>query len=65
MEKSGYKNEEDKPSPPKEGKLSRELGCDDFKNEAMDISYGQAGKGGCSKDSGKIKGQMKQYGWTD
>lgn len=65
MKKSGYKNEEDKPSIPKEGTLSREMGCDDYKKEAMDISYGQAGKSGCSSDSGKIKSQMKQYHWAD
>jgi hypothetical protein len=39
------------------------MGCHEFKGEAMDIAYGQAGKAGCKSDSGKIMSQMKHYDW--
>lgn len=60
-----YKNETDEPSMPKKGKLDKSLGCHEFKKEAMDIAYGQAGESGCKSDSGKIMGQMKEYHWAE
>jgi hypothetical protein len=60
-----YEHGEDKPSQPKQGTLEKGMGCYDFKAEAMDISYGQAGKEGCKADNGKIESQMKNYHWAE
>lgn len=64
--KGMYRHEEDRPKPAKQGHMLHGLGCEDFKKEAMDIAYGQAGKGGCSSDHKKIASQMKHYsGYED
>ena len=59
------KHEEDIPSVPAQGRKERGEGCDEFKKEADHIAYGQAGKSGCKADQGKIKAQMKTYGWSE
>jgi hypothetical protein len=58
-----YENEVDKPSVPKKGKNEPMMSCHDFKEEAMDTAYGQAGEKGCEADHKKIMGQFKSYGW--
>lgn len=58
-----YENEVDKPSVPKVRKNEPMESCDDFKDEAMDTAFGQAGKGGVASDHKKISSQMKSYGW--
>lgn len=65
-EKSGhgmYMNEVEMPSVPMHGHQEAGMGCHDFKGEAMNIAYGQAGESGCASDSKKIEGQMKHYHW--
>jgi len=56
-----YRNEVEKPEQAAVGHLKRAMGCDEFKGQAMDISYGQAGKKGCSSDQRKIQSQMMHY----
>jgi hypothetical protein len=58
-----YEKEVEKPKVPKGGHQESGMGCHDFKKEAMDISYGQAGMAGCKSDSRKIESQMKHYDW--
>jgi hypothetical protein len=58
-----YENEVEKPKVASHGHQESGMGCADFKKEAMDIAYGQAGSGGCKSDSGKITSQMKHYDW--
>ena len=58
-----YENEMERPKVPKGGHQEKGMGCHEFKGEAMDIAYGQAGEGGCKSDSKKIMGQMKHYDW--
>jgi hypothetical protein len=58
-----YRNEEEKPSMPKEGHMLRGMGVDDMKGEAMPIAYGQASKEGCKRDNGRISSQFKDYHW--
>jgi hypothetical protein len=58
-----YENEVEKPSVPMQGKRSMEAGLYDFKADAMDIAYGQAGKAGCMGDEKKIHAQFKDYHW--
>lgn len=60
-----YKNEVEKPAPPAEGHESGVLGCSDYKSEAQDTAYGQAGKSGCKGDGSKILKQMKHYNWSE
>lgn len=60
-----YQNEVDKPSLPAEGKVENSMGCSDFKKEAMDISYGQAGQAGCKADGSKIISEFKDYHWAE
>lgn len=60
-----YKNETDKPSVPAEGHKSDVMGCSDYKAEAQEIAFGQAGKSGCKSDGSKIKSQFKHYGWSE
>jgi hypothetical protein len=64
-QKGGYEHETDKPSVPKEGHLAQSMGCSDFKGDAMEISYGQAGKSGAKSDGTKIVSQYKNYGWAE
>jgi hypothetical protein len=61
----GYSHETDKPAPAPEGHLDHSMGCSDFKKDAMDISYGQAGQSGCKADGSKIVGQFKDYHWAE
>ena len=56
-----YKHEEERPKVAPKGHMMHGLGADDFKKEAMDIAYGQAGMEGCRSDSKKIMSQMKTY----
>jgi hypothetical protein len=58
-----YEHGTDMPKVAKGGHAMKGMGCDDFKRQAMPISYGQAGKSGCSSDQSKISSQMKHYGW--
>jgi hypothetical protein len=60
-----YKNETEKPPAPAQGHQSGVMGCSDYKSEAQDIAYGQAGKSGCKTDGSKIVSQMKHYGWSE
>lgn len=53
----------EKPRMPKKGKNEPMTSLDDFKGDAMDTAYGQAGKSGCSSDMKKIHSQFKSYGW--
>ena len=57
------KHEEDMPKVAPGGHQESGLGCHDFKGEAMDIAYGQAGEKGSKSDSKKINSQMKSYDW--
>lgn len=61
--KASYKNEVDEPHVPSHGHQESGMGCHEFKGEAMDIAYGQAGMGGCKSDNKKINSQMKHYDW--
>ena len=58
-----YENEVDKPSVPPMGKNEPMMNLHDFKGEAMDTAYGQAGEAGCKADQKKINSQFKSYGW--
>ena len=58
-----YENEVEKPKVPAHGTQESGMGCCDFKKEAMDIAYGQAGMGGVKSDEKKIMSQMKHYDW--
>lgn len=58
-----YENEVEKPKVASHGHQESGMGCHEFKGQAMDIAYGQAGMGGCKSDNGKIMGQMKHYDW--
>lgn len=58
-----YEHETDHPKQAKGGHMQKGMGCDDFKSNAMNIAYGQAGKSGCKSDQAKISSQMKHYGW--
>lgn len=63
-----YKNEEDEPRFQKigkgEGHQVSMRDCADFKKEASDQSYGQAGKSGCVSDEKKIRSQFF-HSYTD
>lgn len=63
--KATYENEVEKPSVPADGHMMSGMGCADFKGEAMDQAYGQAGDKGCMADSKKVMSQMKNYNWSD
>ena len=39
-------------------------GLHSFKDDADPIAYGMAGEAGCKRDQGKIKSQLKEYGWS-
>lgn len=58
-----YKHEMDEPMVAPHGHQEAGMGCHEFKKEAMNIAYGQAGESGCKEDMGKIEGQMKHYHW--
>lgn len=58
-----YEHEVEKPSVPSSRKNEPMENLHDFKSDAMDTAYGQAGKGGCKADEKKIHSQMKSYGW--
>lgn len=58
-----YEHEMDEPKVPKHGHQESGMGCADFKGQAMDIAYGQAGSGGCKSDTKKMDSQMKHYDW--
>lgn len=58
-----YENEVEKPHIPMQGHQEKGMGCYDFKGEAADISYGQAGMAGCKSDMKKYEAQMKHYDW--
>lgn len=60
-----YKNEVERPEQPPEGKMMKGMGMKDFKGQADDLAYGQAGQAGCKSDDRKIASQMKNYHWTD
>ena len=54
-----YKHEEDKPGQPKQGGKAQNLhSMKDFKSQASDQAYGQAGSKGCAADEAKIKAQF-------
>ena len=63
MKHASYKNEVEEPKVPAHGRQEGGMGLGDFKGEAMDIAYGQAGMKGCKADSKKISSQMKHYDW--
>ncbi len=53
-----YRHEEDMPAQPKQGGKAQNLhSMKDFKSQAMDQAYGQAGAKGCKADEAKIKAQ--------
>jgi hypothetical protein len=58
-----YKNETDRPMKAKQGgHPMNDYGCMDFKKEAFDQAYGQAGKSGVMDDMRKIHSQhMHSY----
>lgn len=58
-----YENEVEKPAVPKWGHQEKGMGLHDFKGEAQDIAYGQAGEQGCKSDSKKMMSQHKNYHW--
>ena len=58
-----YKNEVDKPEIPGVRANEPMKNASDFKGEAMDTAYGQAGHAGCKADEKKIHAQFKSYGW--
>lgn len=58
-----YRHEEEKPSLPVHGHQMSGMGVKDFKGEADQIAYGQAGMAGCKSDSTKIEAQFKHYAW--
>lgn len=60
-----YKNEVDRPAQPAEGHKIKGMGMKDFKGQADDLAYGQAGAAGCKSDERKIASQMKNYHWGD
>lgn len=60
-----YKNEVEKPEQPEEGRMERGMGMKDFKADADDQAYGQAGSAGCKSDERKISSQFKNYHWAD
>ena len=58
MRNEGYKNETDRPMKAKEGgRPMGTYGCGDFKGEAFDQAWGQAGKSGVEADMRKIHAQ--------
>ena len=63
-----YKNETDAPTHEKigsgKGHMVSMHSCKDFKGQASDQSYGQAGMSGCKSDEGKIKSQFF-HSYTD
>lgn len=59
--KGMYRNEVEMPEQAPVGHLKRAMGADEFKGQAMEISYGQAGKSGCASDHKKIMSQMMHY----
>lgn len=61
--KGPYEHVVDEPHVPSHGKSEHMMSADDFKGDAMDTAYGQAGKGGCASDNKKIHSQFKSYGW--
>lgn len=65
---STYKDETDRPSHQKIGKGKGHMvemeSCHDFKKEASDQAYGQAGMKGCEADYKKIKSQFF-HSYTD
>jgi len=58
-----YEHEVEKPSVPPMGKNEPMMNLHDFKGDAMDTAYGQAGEAGCKSDEKKINSQFKSYGW--
>lgn len=58
-----YEHEMDRPSIPRKGKNEPMTNAHDFKSDAMDTAYGQAGMAGCKADEKKIHSQFKNYGW--
>jgi hypothetical protein len=58
-----YENEVEMPHVPPHGKNEPMCNLHDFKDEAMDTAYGQAGQMGCKSDEKKIHSQFKSYGW--
>jgi hypothetical protein len=59
-----YKNEVEKPEMAAPGHLEHGMGCMSFKEEAMGIAMGQAGREGCKSDESKIHAQFKDYHWS-
>lgn len=62
-EKMPYEHEVDMPHIPRKGKNEPMMSLHDYKGEAMDTAYGQAGEDGCKADEKKIHSQFKNYGW--
>jgi hypothetical protein len=60
---SPYEHETERPHIPMKGKNEHMMSVDDFKGDAMDTAYGQAGEAGCHADMKKIHSQFKNYGW--
>lgn len=60
---SPYEHEVEKPHIPSHGKNEPMMNAADFKGDAMDTAYGQAGEAGCRSDEKKIHSQFKSYGW--
>ena len=53
-----YEHGVDKPKQRKSmGNAQDDYGCSDFKSQAMDTAYGQAGMEGCKMDMRKINSQ--------
>lgn len=63
--KGMYKNEVERPEQPMQGHLEKGMGMKDFKGDADDLAYGQAGGAGCKSDDRKIASQMKNYHWSE
>ena len=64
-ERGMYKNETDHPRQNPQGHPEHGHGAEDFKGQAMDIAYGQAGKVGMDADDARLRAQFKNYHWAD
>ena len=58
-----YRHGVDEPHVPSHGHQEHGMGVHDFKGQAQDIAYGQAGEQGCKSDSKKMSAQFKNYHW--
>jgi hypothetical protein len=60
-----YRNEMEYPHQNAQGVPEHGHGAEEFKNQAMDIAYGQSGKVGMMMDDKRMRAQHKNYHWAD